>query len=141
MALFERMLELSSKGFACAQIMMLLMLEAEEEENPGLIRALGAFNNGFRDTGLVCGAFTGGACVISYYAGQGDIDELADPAYDGMVQEFFKWFDETFTDQYGGIECPVILAGDKSNRLARCPGIVESSLAKVVSILEDRDLL
>ena len=141
MDLFERMLKLSSQGFACAQIMMILTLEAENKEDPDLIRVLGALNNGFRDNGLVCGAFTGGACMLSYYAGQGESDEVADPDYDAMTQELFTWFDDTIGEQYGGITCPVILEGDMSNKLTRCPDIVERAFNKTIEILDEKGLV
>jgi hypothetical protein len=141
MALFERMLELSSQGFACAQIMMLLVLESDERQNADLIRSVGALNNGFRDSGGVCGAFSGGACVIAYFAGQGEPDEMPDPDYDAMVQELFSWFKAEIGGRYGGITCPEVLANDKANKIVRCPTVVEESFNKTIEILEARDLL
>jgi hypothetical protein len=141
MDLFARMLRLSSEGFACAQIMMILVLESEDREDPDLIRTVGALNNGLRDNGLVCGAFTGGACMLSYFAGQGETDEVPDPAYDAMTQELYAWFVDHVGGRYGGIECPVILDGDKSNKLNRCPGIVEDTFNRAMEILEGHELL
>jgi hypothetical protein len=134
------MLQLSSKGFACAQIMMMLVLENEDEQNPGLVRTLGALNNGFRDCGLVCGAFTGGACLLSYYAGQGSEDEMPDPDYDVMTQELYDWFVAEIGGRYGGISCPEVLGNDKSNKQKRCPEVVEATLAKVQGILDDHEV-
>ena len=141
MNLFERMLRLSSQGFACAQIMMILTLEAEGREDPDLVRAIGALNNGFRDNGLICGAFTGGACMLSFYAGQGEAEEVADPDYDTMAQELFAWFESEIGKQYGGITCPVVLGGDAANKLTRCPDIVERTFNKTIELLDEHDLL
>ena len=141
MTMFERMLQLSSQGFACAQIMMQLVLEGEGKEDPDLIRSLGALNNGLRDSGSVCGALLGGACVISYYAGQGQEDEQADPDYDSMVQTLYEWFDAEMTSRYGGIACPALLRGDQSNKLTVCPPVVEETFNKALEILDEHDLL
>ena len=40
MDLFDRMLELSGKGYYCAQILLILALESEGKEDPDLIRAM-----------------------------------------------------------------------------------------------------
>lgn len=141
MSLYERMLGLSSQGFACAQIMMILTLEAENKQNPDLVRSIGALNNGFRDCGLVCGALTGGISMISYYAGQGEGDELPDPDYDAMAAELYRWFKEGIGQEYGGIECPVLLDGDAGNKLTRCPDIVERTFNRTIEILDEHELL
>jgi len=141
MGLFERMLELSNQGFACAQIMMQLVLDAEEKPNPDLIRSLGALNDGLRGNAQLCGALTGAACVLSYYAGQGQADELPDPAYDSMTQQLFAWFEQQAGSRYGGISCPQILGGDAANKPSRCPQLVEDSFAKAIALLEEHDLL
>ena len=141
MTLFERMLQLSSQGFACAQIMMQLVLDGEGNENPDLIRAMGALNNGLRDSGLVCGALSGGACVLSYYAGQGEAEELPDPNYDRMVQQLSSWFTTQMTERYGGITCPEVLKGNQSNKLTICPALVEETFNKTLEILDENELL
>jgi len=141
MTMFERMLQLSSQGFACTQIMMQLVLDEEEKVNPDLIRSLGALNNGLRDSGQICGALTGGACVISYFAGQGEADEMSDPAYDRMTQQLYDWFASEMTERYGGITCPVMLRGDQKNKLKVCPPVVEETFNKALEILDEHDLL
>jgi hypothetical protein len=141
MNLFERMLELSRQGFACAQVMMQLVLDAEDKQNPDLIRSLGALNNGLRDNALICGAFLGGACVISYYAGQGEPDEMPDSAYDELTQELFQWFVEHVAAPRGGMTCPEMLHNDDANKLVVCPDAVERTFNKAVELLESRDLL
>lgn len=141
MTLFERMLQLSSQGFACAQIMMQLVLDAEEKEDPDLIRTVGALNNGLRDCGLTCGALTGGACVISYYAGQGEPDEMPDPDYDAMTQQLYRWFVEEMGSRYGGITCPALLGEGTRDKLEVCPTVVEETFNKALEILDEHDLL
>ncbi|NLT17733.1 MAG: C_GCAxxG_C_C family protein, partial [Clostridiales bacterium] len=73
-----RLMELSSQGFFCSQILLMLRLEAEGKQNPDLVRALGGLAGGLGFSGKTCGALTGGACLIAYYAGKGAPDERAD---------------------------------------------------------------
>ncbi|MDR1185610.1 MAG: C-GCAxxG-C-C family protein [Coriobacteriales bacterium] len=141
MTLYEKMLKLSSQGFACAQIMMILVLENEGKEDCDLIRTMGALNNGFRDCGLICGAFTGGACVISYFAGQGEPDEVPDSDYDKLIQELYSWFEDEVGGEYGGITCPAILAGDRAHRVTRCPKVVENTFYRVIGTLEEHGFI
>jgi hypothetical protein len=135
------MLELSHQGFACAQVMMQLVLDAEDKQDADLIRTVGALNNGVRDNALVCGAFLGGACVISYYAGQGEPDELPGSDYDQMTQELYAWFVEQVATPRGGITCAQMLANDEANKLTVCPDAVERTFNKAIELLESRDLL
>ena len=41
MDLYERIIELSSMGYHCSQMVMIMTLEAIGEENPQLVKALG----------------------------------------------------------------------------------------------------
>ncbi|MDR2493453.1 MAG: C-GCAxxG-C-C family protein [Coriobacteriales bacterium] len=137
----ERMVTLASEGFACAQIMMILVLESEDKSDPDLIRTVGALNNGVRDTGNICGAFTGGACMLSYFAGQGERDEVSEPSLDAMTQELYDWFAALARARYGDVTCPAVLEGDATNKLVRCPQLVEETFSKVVELLEREGLL
>jgi hypothetical protein len=66
---------LAKDGFKCSQIMMALALKRQGKEEPNLIRAMGGLIVGVGYTGKICGALTGGACLISLYAGRGRVDE------------------------------------------------------------------
>ena len=134
---FMKMLKLSSEGFQCAQILMILALESEDKKDEDLVRAVGGLNVGLSDTSGPCGALTGGCCFISYFAGKGETDELEDPAYKEMLSEFTAWFREKYGDC---ATCTSILDGDTRNMLTRCPDIVSSSYAKVMEILEENGL-
>ena len=102
MDLFDRMMEWSGQGFYCAQILMLLALEAEEKEDPDLIRAVGGLNGGLGFSGRTCGALTGGCCFLSYFLGKGEAEEIEDPEAAGLIKRLADWFEETVTEQYGG---------------------------------------
>ena len=139
--LFLRMAELSKQGFQCAQILMMLGLESEGKENSDLLRAIGGLNNGLADTSDTCGALSGCCCLISYFAGKGDADELEDPSLSSMISEFANWFKEEYGKLYGGHICAEILNDDPKNKLARCPEIVKASYFKAMEILEKADVI
>ena len=46
MDLYERIIELSSMGYHCSQMVMIMTLEAIGEENPQLVKALGGLGGG-----------------------------------------------------------------------------------------------
>ena len=125
------MLELSAQGFQCAQIIMIIALESEGKENTDMIRAVGGLNMGFYDFSGPCGSLTGACCLISYFAGKGEKDELADVALSEMLAEFSAWF----KNSYGGQICIDILDGDTNNMMSRCPDIVQNSYSKAMEIL------
>lgn len=135
--LLMHLMELSRQGFFCSQILLMLRLEAEGKENPDLIRAMGGLAGGMGFCGKTCGALTGGACLIAYYASKGSPEEMADDRLNEMISELVKWFEEEFGGQYGGIDCAVILDGDMANRRTRCPAIVEGVYNKTMEILSD----
>ena len=130
-----KMLKLSAQGFHCAQILLILALEYEDKENADLVRAAGGLNMGLSDAAGPCGSLTGGCCLISFFAGKGDADEMEDPALKEMLSEFTSWFRAEYGKLYGGHICTEILDGDFNNMRDRCPDIVHESYAKAMEIL------
>jgi len=128
-----RLMELKAKGYYCSQIMMLLALENQEKDNPDLIRAMAglAFGVGI---GEICGAITGGACILSLYAGKGLEEEQEDSRLMGMLHELGDWFQETYGGQFGGISCDVI-SEEGAKRTERCGPLVAATYQKVLEIL------
>lgn len=141
MDLFDRMLELSGRGYYCAQILMILALEAEEKENPDLIRAMGGLNGGLGFSGRTCGALTGGCCFLNYFLGKGEAEEMEDPDAAALTAALADWFEETAAEQYGGSTCREILAGDPANQIKRCPEIVEAVYLKCRELLQDKGVI
>ncbi len=141
MDLFDRMLELSKEGFFCAQILLKLALESEGKDNPDLLRAMGGLNGGLGFSGNVCGALTGGCCLISYYAGKGEAEELEDQHCNAMIAELVRWFSEECVIDYGGNSCNIILDGNPGNKMQRCPGIVEQVYLKAMDLLAQNGVL
>lgn len=132
-----RMLELKQQGFYCSQIMVSLGLQDRGESNPALVRAARGLAGGLGFSGEVCGALSGGACLLGLYAGKGLPDEPDNPALDMMVQELVTWFKDEHGAKYGGIRCDDILAGEPANMKARCPGLVITTYEKTTELLRD----
>lgn len=71
MDVFDRMLELAREGYDCAQIMLTLALDMDGKSDPDLVRAMGGLSLGVAGGGDICGALSGGACLLAYFAGRG----------------------------------------------------------------------
>jgi C_GCAxxG_C_C family probable redox protein len=138
-----RMLELAGQGFHCSQILLCLGLEAQAKENPDLIRSMAGLAGGVGFCGDICGALTGGACLLALYAGRGRPDEEEDPKLNLMVNELVEWFTQEFSECYGGIHCREILADDPRNQTTRCPKLVTDTYERVKLLLVENgfDLL
>lgn len=141
MDLFDRMLELSGQGYFCAQILLILGLESEGKENPDLVRAMSGLNGGLGFHGEVCGALTGGCCLLGYFLGKGEAEELEDPRAAELIGELVSWFEREMKEIYGGFCCREILAGNPANKLGRCPQIVEAVFLKCMELLSEEEIL
>ena len=132
---FMRMLELSQAGFYCSQILLILALEAQEKENPDLIRAMSGLIGGMGFSGKTCGALTGGTCLLGLYAGKGCVEEMEDSRLNDMVKELVTWFEQECCAPYDSMDCFAILENNPANRQVRCPQLVLNTLAKAEEIL------
>ena len=141
MDLFDRMLELSNQGYYCAQILLILALESEGKEDPDLIRAMSGLNGGMGFTGHLCGALTGGCCLLGYFCGKGEAEEMEARESSQVIGEFVEWFRGFTEEAYGGFDCDHILEGDPSNKMRRCPEIVEGVFRKCMELLSEHGLL
>jgi C_GCAxxG_C_C family probable redox protein len=131
----EQIAQLRQQGFYCSQILMLQGLEQMGKTNPDLIRAMHGLAGGLGFSGELCGALTGGASLLGLYAGKGTPEEAEDPRLFFMTMDLVKWFKAECAEQYGGIRCEEILAGDSQNRAVRCPTLVMNTLQKVKELL------
>jgi len=64
------LLELGAKGYSCAQMLVIGALRLMGRENPDLVRAVAGLAQGV-GCGELCGALSGGACLLSLYTGKG----------------------------------------------------------------------
>jgi C_GCAxxG_C_C family probable redox protein len=130
-----RMLELAGQGFHCSQILLAMGLEAQGKSDPDLIRAMSGLAGGVGFCGDICGALTGGACLIALYAGRGTPEEEDHERLNLMINELMEWFTREFSECYGGIHCREILDDNPANQTARCPGLVSRTYQYVKSLL------
>lgn len=119
----RRLHELRQQGKGCAQIMMQLALEMKGEENESMIRVMSGLCNGM-NCGLMCGAFSGAACMMSYFDSAAAVE---------MIPELAEWFEDT----YGSMNCGDILDDDMGNRVLKCPKLMEQTYREAKEILEE----
>ncbi len=134
-----RLVELGLEGFGCSQILVLRALEELGKENPELVRAASGLHGGLGFSGKVCGALTGGCCVLAMHGGRGTAAEESDPDLHLVIQDLVDWFETDVAPRYGGIDCDDILAGDPRNRQIRCPEIIADVAAKLDELLARRE--
>jgi C_GCAxxG_C_C family probable redox protein len=133
-----RIMELHLQGFGCSQILMQLALDARGETNPDLLRATNGLLFGL-GCGKICGALTGGCCVLGLYTGKGTSSEQVDDSLYPMDNRLVEWFEAEYSRQYGGIDCADITHNDPKLRLERCPQIMERTFDKVTELLAENN--
>jgi C_GCAxxG_C_C family probable redox protein len=131
----ERMREMKAEGFYCSQILIKLGLELQGKENPDLVRAMQSLAGGLGFSGELCGALTGGACLLGLYAGKGLPADETDPRLDFMIEDLMKWFRQEYGALYGGIRCMDILNDSRTNQVSRCPMIVAGTYQRIKELL------
>jgi C_GCAxxG_C_C family probable redox protein len=131
----DQLMTLRKQGFYCSQIIMLQGLEQMGKSNPDLIRAMHGLAGGLGFSGELCGALTGGASLLGLYAGKGTPEQEEDQRLNFMVEDLVNWFNAEYSEQFGGIRCEEILAGNNQNKATRCPILVTGVLQKVNELL------
>ena len=133
-----RVMELGLQGFKCSQVLVQMALDAQQKENPDLLRAMTGLLNGC-GTGKLCGALSGGCCVLGLYAGKDAAENNADPNLASMLSAYNEWFETEYAAKYGGVTCMDISQDDARNKLTRCPGIVVECWDKLKELLAEND--
>jgi hypothetical protein len=128
-----QLMRLKAKGFCCAQMILILALEAQSKTNPDLVRSVGGLCFGVNWSGEVCGALSGGACLLSLYAGKGGDEEAPDPRCTTMFGELVEWFTLAAESEYGGTRCHEIL--ERFPDRSMCGRIVTDTYQKCMGIL------
>lgn len=108
--LMLELLPLVRQGYCCSQLLILLMLQLRDQENPSLVRAMQGLCHGIGQSDGPCGLLTAGACALGMIAGKGADNETAHPMLTPMLNDYATWFYERVTP-YGGIGCGAIAAG------------------------------
>ena len=113
-------------------------LHRQGKTNWDLVRSVEGLKGGLGYSGKLCGALTGGACLLSLYAGRGPEGEEPSADLDPMILELVEWFEETIGKDYGGIDCDQITATclDNEELSLTCIPIVMKIFDKVERILK-----
>jgi hypothetical protein len=141
----EKINQLKQQGYYCSQILLKMGLELQGLTNADLVRSVGALAGGVGFSGNLCGALTGGACLLGLYAGKGMPNEKEDERLNLMVLELVNWFETTIGKQYCdtpdtiAMNCTQILEDNQSNIPLRCPGIIQAVWQKSKQILVEYD--
>ena len=136
-----QMIELAEKNYNCSQIMMILALQREGKENPGLVRAMSGLGDGcgfFQET---CGIMTGAASLLGWYAGKGADGEAESDKLLPMLQDLGDWFQQEIGVKYNGTRCKDIvgeLVGTPEGKQI-CGGIILQTYNKVGEILQSNN--
>jgi C_GCAxxG_C_C family probable redox protein len=131
----ERMKELKDQGFYCSQILLMLGMDLQGKRDPDLVRAMQGLAGGLGFSGELCGALSGGACLLGLYAGKGLPEEEENPRLNFMIEDLVAWFKATYGQKYGDIRCATILEQEINSRTPPCAGIVAATLQKVKELL------
>jgi C_GCAxxG_C_C family probable redox protein len=128
-----RLVKLKAKGFCCSQMMLILALEEQGRANPDLVRSIGGLCFGMYGSGEVCGALTGGVCLISLFAGKGSEEETANDRYITMIMELTDWFQGAYNEEFSGTRCDDILKKFPDRSI--CGQIAADTYEKCMDIL------
>ena len=141
MDLEERIMELSRYGYACGQILAILLLDTTGEENPQLVRMMQGLNGGIGSSGDVCGCMAAGCCLISNFTGKPGDTDYDSPHHKSAMAEFSKWFEEEMMPEYGSIDCRDIVGTSPAKKVQYCPQIIAAVYEKCMEILESKGLI
>jgi hypothetical protein len=122
----RRIHDLAGQGYCCSQIIIQMGLEARQEENPELLDAVAGLCNGLH-FGMVCGILTGAACLLSLFDKQ--------KAASTMIPRLVDWFETTYSESCGGIQCEEIIGDNWMNKIERCPKMMEETFEKCRELL------
>ncbi len=135
------------QGYCCGQLLMLLMLQAMDKENPDLVRAAQGLCHGIGMSDGPCGLLTGGAAALALVAGKGADGESAHPMLTPLLYDYAAWFDER-TASYGGQRCSQIAqglgassgaAGEQPNPVA-CGELLAECWEKILELVQSYEL-
>lgn len=124
-------MKLGAKGYSCAQIVLIAGLGYMGRENPDLIRAAAGLAQGGGCSGELCGALSGGLCLLGLHMGKGLDSELAEPDEQLFYNSMVEWFREKHAKN-GKITCDAILGLEPGQVCAMNPGICGEIVASVM---------
>lgn len=137
-----QMFKLTNAGYCCAQIMMKMALDEEENTNEDLLRAVNGLCMGIGSTQKTCGVLNGGIAILGLYAGKGTDTEYPKQGFSDMVDEYTDWFE----NEFGSTQCQELIGvcsvtdyqTNQQYRL-KCGDILMKSYQKIQEILQEHD--
>ncbi len=72
---------------------------------------------------------------IGLYAGKQNPQDEENPLLRFMIEDLVKWFKQEYGEEFGGIRCEELLAGNSMNQMTRCPLMVSGVFNKVKELL------
>lgn len=144
--LMMELLPLARQGWCCSQLLLVLMLQLRDEENPGLLRAAQGLCHGIGQSDGPCGLLTGGACALALVTGKGAVEESAHSMFTPLLNDYATWF-YARTASYGGHSCGCVAAGlgaavqaGHSPDPVACGDLLAECWEKIVELLQSYDL-
>lgn len=135
------LLELGGKGYSCAQMVLIGGLRLMGRDNPELVRAMAGLAQGGGCSGELCGALSGGLCLIALHTAKGADAEEALAESVPLMDELVEWF-RTELCKGGAITCDAILgafSGDgpacRGMDASLCGNLVGRTWEKAVGLL------
>lgn len=92
-------------------------LEKIDQQDPNVIKAIGAFGGGIASSGSVCGTLLGAVAAVSSLHSRGSLEEKENPRMWGVGHKLIKEFDQ-LTEEFGGNTCKDITKIEWSDREA-----------------------
>lgn len=133
----DRTVEWVREGFCCSQIMVLAGLAYRGEENADLVAAANGLCKGAFSWENTCGALTGAACLLGFYAGKGSPGDPRDPRLLLMADELNQWFREIQAGGTDRIRCGDLLGNPvREFDPLRCLHLVQETLIRTLTILQ-----
>ncbi|MDR1657278.1 MAG: C-GCAxxG-C-C family protein [Deltaproteobacteria bacterium] len=142
----QDILELAALGYTCAQIVVIMGLRVMGRENQDLIRSMTGLAMG-ASSGSLCGALTGGLCLISLYVGKGSDYERPVPGHRIPLSSLVSWFIHQELKGQTSPTCAAIFeAGGSTLDLntaaptAACAELVGDTYVKALSLIAEHGL-
>lgn len=142
-------LEMGSKGYSCAQMVLAGGLRLMGRDNPDLLRAASGLAQGVGLSGEICGALSGGVCLIGLHTGKGHDGEEPLPMAAALMDELVSWFRGELCAG-GAVTCDAILGvgedcpgGEASCRgmdPQRCGALVAQTWSRAVTLLAENGI-
>lgn len=136
---FFEAIPMAQRGYCCSQILVKLIMDAQGEENAGLLRSLQGLCKGMAGRHGVCGLLTGGVCALAYVTGKGGMDETAHPMAEEMRYKYLEWFKE-LVKECGGMDCARILGGSADDFNMRCNELLGQCWRKLLEIFDEYEI-